>query len=70
MSKRNAVIGYATVWLGRRLTERLVRRHVRRRISELLSGDQPSRLRRRLPLVGAAAALGAVVAVVFTRQRT
>jgi hypothetical protein len=67
MNKRKTMIGYVTYWVGRRV----VRRQVRRRISGLLQSGERSTVRRRLPLVGvAAAALAAVAAVVFTRQRS
>jgi hypothetical protein len=67
VNKRKAMIGYATYQVGRRV----VRRQVRRRVSSLLSTPERSSLRRRLPLVGAIAALAAAAAaVVFTRSRS
>jgi hypothetical protein len=67
MNKHKAMIGYVTYQVGRRV----VRRQVRRRVSSLLSTPERSSLRRRLPLVGAVAALAAAAAaVIFTRQRS
>jgi hypothetical protein len=67
VNKRKTMIGYVTYRVGRLV----VRRQVRRRISSLLSTRERSSLRRRLPLVGAVAALAATAAaVIFTRQRS
>ena len=69
MNKRKAVIGYATYWVGRRMAERIIRRQVKRRVAGLLGSGERSTVRRRLPLVGAVAALAAAAAVVLTRHR-
>jgi len=66
MNKRKAVIGYVTYSLVRRI----IRRQVRRRISGLVGSGERSTVRRKLPLVGAVAALAAAAAVVLTRHRT
>jgi hypothetical protein len=70
VNKRNALIGYITFWAGRQMVERIIRRRVKRRITELLGPGERSKLRRRLPLAAAVAALAAAGAVVFTRQRS
>jgi hypothetical protein len=70
MNKRKAMIGYATYWIGRRMAQRVIRRQVKRRVSGLLGSGQRSAVRRKLPLVGAVAALAAAAAVVLTRHRT
>ncbi len=70
MNKRKALIGYSTFWLGRRLTERIVRRQVKRRISALLGQDEPSTIRQTLPMAGVAAAIGAAAAIIVTRPRS
>jgi hypothetical protein len=65
--KRNALVGWLLILLGRRMTERIVRRRLRAFFAAL---DPTPRARsRRLPLLGAALAAGAAVALVITRQR-
>jgi len=67
-NKRNALAGYLAVMLGRRLTERVVRRRLRRFFARL--DPAPARRSRRLPLIGAALAAAVAAAVVVTRQRS
>jgi len=66
-NKRNALVGYLAVRLGRRLTERIVRRRLRTLFARL--DPPPARRSRRLPLIGAALAAAVAAAVVVTRQR-
>ena len=68
LGKRKALIGYLVFLAGRRMTERVVRRELRRRLAALLEPPRPKR-RLRLPLTGAALALGAAVAVAVSRLR-
>jgi hypothetical protein len=66
--KRNALVGWLLILLGRRMTERIVRRRLRTFFAAL-DPTPRARSRRRLPLVGAALAAAAAVALVVTRQR-
>jgi len=66
--KRNALVGWLLILLGRRMTERMVRRRLRTFFSAL-DPTPRARSRRRLPLVGAALAAAAAAALVITRQR-
>jgi hypothetical protein len=68
-NKRKAAIGYATYVVGGRVAKRVVRRRARRFLGRI---DRTSRPRRRLPLIGGAAAFaGAAMAgaVVVRRIR-
>ena len=65
MKKRQAMIGYGTYWLGRRV----VRRELTRRIASLAGPAERTPLWRRLPLLGAVAAAIAAGVVVVTRRR-
>ena len=66
--KRKALVGYLAFWAGRRVTERVVRRELRRRLAAFVEPPKPRR-RRRLPLIGAALAVAAAGAFVVTRLR-
>ena len=66
--KRRALIGWFAFWAGRRVTERVVRRELRKRLARFVEPPKPRR-RRRLPLIGAALAVAAAGAVVITRLR-
>jgi hypothetical protein len=66
--KRNALVGWLLILLGRRMTERIVRKRLRRFLAALDPGRR-ARSRRRLPLIGAALAAAAAAALVITRQR-
>ena len=66
--KRKALIGYLAFWAGRRVTERVVRRELRKRLAAFVEPPKPKR-RRRLPLIGAALAVAAAGAVVVSRLR-
>ena len=66
--KRKALIGYLAFWAGRRVTERVVRRELRKRLAAFVEPPKPKR-RRRLPLVGAALAVAAAGAVIASRLR-
>jgi len=65
--KRRALIGYLAFWAGRRVTERVVRRELRKRLAAFV--EPPPKRRRRLPLIGAALAVAAAGAVVASRLR-
>jgi hypothetical protein len=67
--RRKALIGYLAFWAGRRVTERVVRRELRKRLAVWIEPEPPKRRRRRLPLIGAALALAAAGAVVVSRLR-
>jgi hypothetical protein len=66
--KRKALIGYLAFWAGRRVTERVVRRELRKRLAAFVEPPRPKR-RRRLPLIGAALAVAAAGAVIASRLR-
>lgn len=66
--KRKALIGYLAFWAGRRVTERVVRRELRKRLAAFVEPPKPRR-RRRLPLIGAALAVAAAGAVIASRLR-
>ncbi|HET7428695.1 MAG TPA: hypothetical protein VFJ66_04540 [Gaiellales bacterium] len=66
--KRKALIGYLAFWAGRRVTERVVRRELRKRLAAFVEPPKPKR-RRRLPLIGAALAVAAAGAVIASRLR-
>lgn len=71
-NKRKAAIGYATYVVGGRVARRVARRRARRFLGRLDTATRP-RQRRRLPLIGGAAAVaGAAVAgaVVMRHMRT
>jgi hypothetical protein len=59
------VIGYATYTAGKWV----IRREMRRRVSGLIDRDAAPRRSRRLPVIGAAVALAAAGAVIFSRLR-
>jgi hypothetical protein len=65
LNKRKALIGYATYSAGKWV----IRREMRKRVSGLLERDAAPHRSRRLPVIGAAVALAAAGAVVFTRMR-
>ncbi|HYW28522.1 MAG TPA: hypothetical protein VE824_01840 [Gaiellales bacterium] len=66
--KRRALVGYLAFWAGRRVTERVVRRELRKRLAAFVEPPKRKR-RRRLPLIGAALAVAAAGAFAFTRLR-
>jgi hypothetical protein len=68
LGKRKALIGYLAFWAGRRVTERVVRRELRKRLAAFVEPPKPKR-RRRLPLIGAALAVAAAGAVIASRLR-
>jgi hypothetical protein len=68
-SKRKALIGYVTYVVGKRITQRVVRRQVRQRMAGLLEREPRRSRMRRLPLVGAALALAAGGALLVSRLR-
>jgi hypothetical protein len=65
LNKRKALIGYATYSAGKWV----VRREMRKRVAGLVAREPAARRSRRLPLIGAAVALAAAGAVVFSRLR-
>ena len=65
--KRNQLVGWLLILLGRRMTERMVRRRLRRFLAAF--DPSPRRRSRRLPLLGAALAAVAAAALAITRQR-
>jgi hypothetical protein len=65
--KRNQLVGWLLILLGRRMTERMVRRRLRRFFATF--DPAPRRRWRRLPLLGAALAAAAAAALAITRQR-
>ncbi len=68
LGKRKTLIGYLVFLAGRRITERMVRRELRKRLAAFV--EPPRRKRRwRLPLIGAALAVAAAGAVVLNRLR-
>jgi hypothetical protein len=69
LSKRKALIGYVTYVAGKRITQRVVRRQVRKRVGGLLEREPRRSRLRRLPLVGAALALAAGGALLVSRLR-
>jgi hypothetical protein len=69
LSKRKALIGYVTYVAGKRITQRVVRRQVRKRVGGLLEREPRRSRLRRLHLVGAALALVAGGALLVSRLR-
>jgi|tagenome__1003787_1003787.scaffolds.fasta_scaffold20970082_3 hypothetical protein len=66
--KRRGLVAFLAFWAGRRLTERVIRRELRKRLAAFV--EQPKRKRRRrLPLIGAAIAVAAAGAVAVSRLR-
>ena len=65
--KRNQLVGWLLILLGRRMTERMVRRRLRQFFAAF--DPAPRRRSRRLPLLGAALAAVAAAALAITRQR-
>ena len=60
---RNAVIGWLTYTIGKRVVKRAVRRKVRSRFAAVLDAEAARRpTRRRLPLLGAGLAVAAAAA--------
>ena len=68
LGKRKALIGYLVFLAGRRVTEHVVRRELRKRLAAFTEPPRPKR-RRRLPLIGAALAVVAAGAVALSRLR-
>jgi hypothetical protein len=66
--KRKSLLAFLAFWAGRRLTERVVRRELRKRLSAFVE-PPPRKRRRRLPLIGAALAVAAAGAIAVSRLR-
>jgi hypothetical protein len=67
---RHRLVGFVTLLVARRIIRRAIRRQTEQVLSRLEIQQRPSRLRRSLPVVGAAAlAAAAGAAVLVGRQQ-
>jgi len=66
---RHRLVGFVTLLVARRIIRRTIRKQTEQVLTKLEIHRRPSRLRRSLPVVGAAALAAAGAAVLAGRQQ-
>jgi hypothetical protein len=66
---RHRLVGFVTLLVARRIIRRAIRKQTEQVLTRLEIHQRPSRLRRILPVVGAAAALAAAGAAVLAGRQ-